>query len=693
MKIGSAIKRMLRGDVTPRAAAMEATRRLNLSLEEKRERASLPELAEQPARLREEFARIRASDLLAHFHSRSKPKFFPGFADASRTAVLQQEMFPEQTARLLQDAERILAEHRWPLLGFGLKSFGDEINWNLDPLSGFEWPLEYHKEIQLIRDDGSDARVVWELNRLSHLITLARAYAVTGDERFTTEILRQISSWRAQNPVARGVNWNCAMEVALRAMNLLAVFSLTLRSSSLDETMLKEMLTLFDQHGAHIRRHLEFSHIATSNHYLTDVTGLLWLGLMLPELTDAADWREFGLRELLTEMDKQLLPDGADYEASTGYHRLKAELFLYSFVFCHLNGVDVEQKYWQKLQTMLEYTAAYLRPDGQAPLIGDSDSGQVMPIVRRAGNDHAYLLGVGAAVFQDRRLKSFDHPCEEILWILGEHGVRDFESLRRSGLPASNDFPNAGVYLLREEDLYLHFNAGGIGVNGRGSHGHNDALSIEVSACGTAFIVDPGSYLYTADLHERNLFRSTAYHSTVEIDGEDQNTTEAAVPFVIGNEAQPRILEWQSDANADVVSAEHEGYQRFGSSLRHRRTARFNKRQRVWTIEDKITGEGEHEIRSRFHLAPCLEANVRADGIVEARDANGAGLLIIGPRDPAPVMEPNFSSHDYGHKQPSVSVCWSTRATLPFTASYTLVPVCAGERESQRLEQDGILNQ
>src|SRR5262245_26925353 len=494
MKIGSAIKRMLRGDVTARTAAMEATRRLNLTLDERRERASLAEMAEQPARLREEFARIRATDLLAHFRSRTRPKFFPGFDNPKQTAQLQREMFPEQTARLLNDAQRIRAEHRWALLGFGLKSFGEEIDWNRDPLSGFQWPLDYHKDVQLFRNDGSDARVVWELNRLSHLITLARAYVVTGDEGFAGEVFHQISSWRVQNPLARGVNWNCAMEVALRAMNLLVVFTLTLRAPQLDEVILKEMLMMFDQHGSHIRRHLEFSHIATSNHYLSDVTGLLWLGLLLPELADAVEWREFGLRELLSEMDKQLLPDGADYEASTGYHRLKAELFLYSFVLCHVNGLDVDEKYWRKLQAMIEYTAAYLRPDGRAPLIGDSDSGQAVPIIKRAGDDHAYLPALGAAIFHDWRLKSSDHPCEEIVWILGEQGVRDFENLRRSGLPASNDFPDAGVYLLRDEDLYLHFNAGGIGVNGRGSHGHNDALSIEVSACGTLFIVDPGSY-------------------------------------------------------------------------------------------------------------------------------------------------------------------------------------------------------
>jgi hypothetical protein len=130
----------------------------------------------------------------------------------------------------------------------------------------------------------------------------------------------------------------------------------------------------------------------------------------------------------------------------------------------------------------------------------------------------------------------------ELLWFLGEQGLRDYDALTASEAGVSRAFPNAGVYLLRHQDLYLHFNAGGIGVNGRGSHGHNDALSIEVSAGGTAFIVDPGSYVYTANLHERNLFRSTAWHSTVQVDGAEQNTIDERVPFVIGNEAQLKYL-------------------------------------------------------------------------------------------------------------------------------------------------------
>src|SRR4029079_1639878 len=129
---------------------------------------------------RDEFARLRDSELLAHLHSTARPKFFSGFQDLATPARLQSHIFPDETGSLLNEASRIAKEHCWPLLGFGEKCFGQgEIQWSRDPLSGFAWPLSYHADMNLIRNDGSDARVVWELNRCAHFITLGRAYAIT----------------------------------------------------------------------------------------------------------------------------------------------------------------------------------------------------------------------------------------------------------------------------------------------------------------------------------------------------------------------------------------------------------------------------------------------------------------------------------------------------------------------------------
>ena len=578
------IKRALRGEVNLTVAGFEALRRTRNSIQ-KRFESKDPD----PLNLCSKVDR--------------QPRFF----------AVETPDDPE----LLERANRLIAE--------------PPLEWNRDPRSGYLWPLDYHRDLKLMRTDGSDIRVVWELNRLGHFLTLGHAYKLTKDERFTAAFMQQLQSWTKQNPYNHGPNWQCAMEVALRAINLIAAREMFRESQHLDTQFL---LTLFQQHGRYIRRNLEFSYIATSNHYLSDVAGLLWLGVMVPELRDARRWRDFGLREVLREMDKQVLPDGADFEASTGYHRFVTELFLYSFLICRENGIEIEQRYWNRLRAMLLYIRGYLRPDGFAPLIGDTDGGQFLPLQHRNADDHRYLLEAGADLFDDPTL------CE--------------------AETQSKGFPDAGIYIMRRDDLYLCYNASDAGINGRGSHGHNDALSIEVAAGGRVFIVDPGTYVYTGDLQRRHDFRSTAYHSTVKIDGVEQNTIERDMPFIIGNEARPVVMKWAPTARTDEVVAEHYGYQRLKDPVIHRRTVTFYKFERTWWIEDEFLGDAvDHDFEVRFHFAPGLQVNSQGS-VVQIRVPNTDLTLTVTSLSlsTSPVLEEQFVSLNYGELEESLTACW-----------------------------------
>ncbi|HEV8426360.1 MAG TPA: alginate lyase family protein [Pyrinomonadaceae bacterium] len=606
------IKRAIRGEVKLTTVAREVLRRIFASIHERMERSGT--FDNEPLALNSPFARMSENELLAHFRGTRQVKLF--------------DVFPSASSETIASANRIVEEHCWPLLGFGERCFGKPIQWTRDPLSSYVWPLDYHRDIKLLRSDGSDVRVLWELNRLGHFLTLANAYSLTKDERYATEFWAQLKSWIDQNPYGRGPNWNCAMEVALRAINLLAAFETFRHSPNLDAASLRSFLQLQQRNANYIERNLEFSYLSTSNHYLSDVIGLTWLGLMLPELADSETWCEFFGEEMLQEMEKQVLPDGADFEASTGYHRFVTELFLYTFWLSRSNGAKIEEKYWTKLKQMLLYTRAYLRPDGLAPLIGDTDSGQVLPFVRRRADDHAYLLEIGAVVF--------DNP-----------------TLAETKRVSSQAFPQAGTYIMRDGDLYLCFNASGAGINGRGSHGHNDALSIEVSAGGRAFIVDPGTYVYSADLAKRHEFRSTSYHSTVKVDGREQNTIDIRTPFIIGNEANPKVLEWTTSDDLDKVVAEHYGY----APLTHRRKVTFNKRERFWLVEDEFFGDGEHVFEVRFHFAPGLDVRAH-EAAVEARDGN-VGLIVSSlDSNVEPSLENRPVSRDYGEMSEAFSACW-----------------------------------
>ncbi|MCM3904108.1 MAG: alginate lyase family protein, partial [Pyrinomonadaceae bacterium] len=470
MTIARRIKHAFRGQVSPRAALFEIGRSGCVALRSRYERLAQSFEAAGDGRLRlsNEFANMPGPELLEHFRSRLTPRFFPGFEVArERLSELQRGEFPAETSALLDRARGIVNDHRWPLLGYGELNFGIEIEWLRDPVSGVRWPHDRHADLALTNATGADVRVLWELNRLGHLITLGRAFAVTGDEDFAEEFFVQVEGWRDQNRPGFGPNWNCAMEVALRAMNLLAAFQLLRSATSLSEERLRMMLTLFQQHGKYIRGHLEFSYIATSNHYLSDVVGLLWLGVCLPELEQAGEWRAFGWREMLREMDKQVLPDGAHYESSTGYHRFVLELFLYSFILCRANTIEIGNEYWRKLRSMIDYLHAYLRPDRQAPLIGDTDSGQVMPITSHPAADHGYLLDVAAALFDEAGFKISDQPPEEIFWLLGGKALETFRGFPKAGPAKSAGFSEAGTFILRAQDSYLLLNGSGIGLSGR----------------------------------------------------------------------------------------------------------------------------------------------------------------------------------------------------------------------------------
>ena len=241
---------------------------------------------------------------------------------------------------------------------------------------------------------------------------------------------------------------------------------------------------------------------------------------------------------------------------------------------------------------------------------------------------------------------------------------------------------------MRNKDLYLLMSASGAGLRGRGAHSHNDALSVEVSAGSVNFLSDPGTYVYTADLRARHLFRSTAYHSTVEVDGEEQNQIDVDTPFIVGDEAKPRIVQWESNGERDLAVAEHYGYQRLPEPITHRRAVHFDKREGFWLIEDSLLGSGAHDFRFFFQIAPERGVRMRDDAGVEICDRVSGARLFLASLDSfrEPALEQRWSSRNYGSKVETVAACWKLNAAAPLTARWLLVPVHAGEDERGRLE-------
>ena len=79
---------------------------------------------------------------------------------------------------------------------------------------------------------------------------------------------------------------------------------------------------------------------------------------------------------------------------------------------------------WQsRLERMLEFVEAYVKPDGRLPLIGDADDGRIQKLGTQPINDHRYLLSAGAALFGRADFKrAAGQFADESFWLLGAGG-------------------------------------------------------------------------------------------------------------------------------------------------------------------------------------------------------------------------------------------------------------------------------
>jgi hypothetical protein len=562
-------------------------------------------------------------DFLKH-RSVAKAPFLIGQSDHQQALLTTIRRNCPHVEPLTISAADQVCNHVFDLLGSGPTYLGDKIDWHIDFKSGRRFdPRQYHANVRPASYPGGyDIKVPWELSRCQHFAWLGQAYWLTRDEKYTHEFIAQIEDWLDNNPWPWGVNWACTMDVSIRVVNWLWGYHFFTDSPSLTDefrlTFYKAML----RHGRHIFHNLENQGPLTTNHYLANLVGLIYLGILCPEFKESPRWLAFGLNELEKEMFQQVYADGVSFEASTSYHRLALELFLSATILGQHNGHRFSVSYMQRLEKMVEFVLYLTKPDGTVPLIGDNDNGRLHRLKiwdppEREWNDFRYLLAIGAVLFQreDFALAAGDQ-WEEAIWLWGENAWKFKQQVDAQQRPplqlASRAFPDAGLYIMRHDHHYMVVDAGPHGQHGNGGHAHNDTLSIEMYAADQTWILDPGTAVYTLNYQESNLFRSTAYHNTLRVGGHEMNRLDAHELFQMHADAHPYVREWHSTATFDFIDAEHNGYGRLPASVIHRRQIYFDKRECYWLIFDLVTGHGDYLLEQFFHF-PSVHLQVDSD--------------------------------------------------------------------------------
>ena len=617
---------------------------------------------------------LGARDVDTLWDELARQPFFVSAADRARVAARFLAEYPESRDGVVQAGDAAL-RHEFDLLGSGPRRLGASLPWHTDFKTGREWPLAYCGDIEYNElDRPTDVKVPWELSRCQHFTRLGQAYWLTADDRYAAEFVAESTDWIAANPLSYGVNWACAMDVALRAVSWIWGFHFFAASDACRDTRFRSrFLNALFLHGEFVVKHLEKADV-NGNHYVCDGVGLVFLGCFFRRAHRATAWRALGRAIVEQEIFKQTTADGVDFEQSTAYHRLVLEAFLTSYELLRRHGEDVPQACWHRLERMCEFVQAYTKPDGRAPLIGDADDGRIQMLGTQAVGDHRYLLSSAAALFFRGSFKTSAGRCwEETFWLLGADATDRFRAIEADDAPpGSLAFAEGGFYVLRTRHAHMIADCGDVGMHGRGGHGHNDILSFELFLNGFNVVTDCGAYLYTASREWRNRFRSTAFHNTLQVDDEELNRFVGPdALWQLRYDAKPLDAALHVGDRVDCFRGAHSGYARLAARVSHTRECVVDKWLPRMLLRDVVDGDGDHILVWRFHLDPAVTPEV--DGR-DARLSRGGKIVWLLPDATAarfPLsLEPGWVSPSYGVKVPTTVLVWRATAHLPLDTSF-----------------------
>jgi hypothetical protein len=258
---------------------------------------------------------------------------------------------------------------------------------------------------------------------------------------------------------------------------------------------------------------------------------------------------------LVSELDEQILADGAHFELSPMYH----QIMLFRVLDCinlmknnNYKNQELLEFLILKAEIMLGWLESITYKNGNIPLLNDS-ANKIAPTTQQLTR-YAKLLNV---------------EC----------------------LMLNVEFKESGYHKITKENYECIVDIGKIGPDYIPGHAHADTFNYELNINNKPFIVDTGLSTYETN-DRRTCERSTCAHNTVEVNG--ISSSEVWAGFRVANRAKIVDIEEKED----FIKASHDGYKnKYG--ILHTRTWKFEDNKIM--INDEISKECQAVAMLHFH--------------------------------------------------------------------------------------------
>ncbi|HWH46492.1 MAG TPA: alginate lyase family protein [Burkholderiales bacterium] len=583
-------------------------------------------------------------------------------------------------APYLDSADRIAAGK---LDVFSLRDadLGSPPRWNRDPKTGVEAPLSFGKGLDYRNPRlVGDIKYLWEPNRHLHLVTLAQAHVLSGNDRYFHVLRQHLESWFDACPYPMGPNWTSALEAGIRLINWSVAWQLLggahspLFQTAEGARLRKRWLESVYRHMQFVCGHFSLDSSA-NNHLIGEAAGLFIAALSWPHWPCTGDWLTTAKAILEREALLQNAPDGVNREQAVSYQQFVLDLLLLTLLSGKANGQWFSVNYESRIEVMLEYLASIMDAGGNVPMMGDSDDALAVRLA--AGGDfspYRSLLASGAILFGrgDFKLKA-GVLDDKTRWLMGMKAdeLFDEQCTAETRLPLRQAFPEGGYYILGcdfedEDEIRLIVDAGPLGYQTIAAHGHADALAFTLSVGGMEFLIDPGTFAYHTEGSWRRYFRGTSAHNTLCVDGQDQS--QSGGNFMWLRKARAGCKVWSSAKEKDLFEGWQDGFMWLTDPVMHQRRIVLDKVERRVVIEDSLRMVGEHDIELFFHCSERCEVSLAQDGFALRQERRTLSLKLpvaqgaaaqIHRGSTAPIL--GWISREFDRKLPAPTIAWRAR--------------------------------
>ncbi len=379
-----------------------------------------------------------------------------------------------------------------------------------------------------------------------------------------------------------------------RVLNWLWIHNMILNEPEYsDKDQLTTIATLL-QHGQHLyERNQQFR---SGNHQTRGMSALALLAILLRDFAGTELWYQRAMLRLSEHLNKEINPDGFQFERSVHYHMSDINNYYYVYQLAKINNIEVEKEWEEKLRNLFVTLVKVAYPDRSAPVLQDDTE---IPWAEK--NDISGAMTLGYLLFEDPEFGYFasDKVDERMYWFLSNSQVELLENIsQKQPAYGSLGFKDTHYYIMREgwgiNDKMLIVSAGL--DSEKPDHQHGDMLGIQ--AMSNCQVILP-NYQVRYSLKDFDFFKNSMVKNVALVDqdlqGKQWTSNKGGSGFGKFKELpNPRVITWATNESFDLFVGSHDGFENIG--VAYSRQVVFVKDD-FWIVKDNFSSAQNHDYK------------------------------------------------------------------------------------------------